>query len=471
MDLSKHLKTAADAIKRRNYPVAIKTYGMVLGLQPDNGEARAGLREALFKKVEQKPASKLVAIIGGGVHVLSGALLRLLKQHAAAAKAYERYLALDPLAEGANLKLADSLVRAGFSKSALAVYRAYAEARPRCLEACRSAGALLYEAGEMQAALEMYELALKVNPRDQESLKARKDLAAEGALRATGLADAQSSRDLIKDKEQQRKLEKIDRLQLSKAEIDKEIELLEERLGEQPNDLKLLVRMADLLEMDDDLSAAQGYLEQAAQQDPMNSDLQNRLGGLRLRLQEKKVQEAEARNDATAAAFARKALGEARLAECRRRVAQNPTDLALRFDLGKALLVALEGEDGEQGAQGEQRAQGAEAGGERLDEAIASLQQAVKDPRHRGESLFLLGQAFRRKGLVDLALGQLEKAREAVGRSDAMAKEVLYAMGCVAQEMGRPEQALDHFSTILEQDIGFRDVARKVDELKKSPSP
>ena len=40
MDLSKHLKTAADALKRRNYLVAIKTYGMVLGLQPDNGEAR-----------------------------------------------------------------------------------------------------------------------------------------------------------------------------------------------------------------------------------------------------------------------------------------------------------------------------------------------------------------------------------------------------------------------------------------------
>jgi tetratricopeptide (TPR) repeat protein len=460
MDLSKHLKTAADAIKRRNYPVAIKTYGMVLGLQPDNGEARAGLRQALFKKVEQKPASKVVAIIGGGVHLLIGGLMRLFKQHAAAASAYERYLALDPLAEGANLKLGDSLMKAGFRKSALAVYRAYAEARPRCLEACRSAGALLYEAGEMPAALEMYELALKVNPRDQESLKARKDLAAEGALKATGLADAKSSRDLIKDKEQQRKLEKTDRLQLSKAEIDKEIEELEEQLAERPQDVKVLVRMVDLLEMDDDLSAAQGYLEQAVEQEPANSDLQNRLGTLRLRLQERKVQEAEARGDQSAAAFARKALEEARLVEYQRQVAQNPTDLELRFQLGKALLAVPQGEEGAEGK-----------GDERLDDAIAALQQAVKDPRHKGEALFLLGQAFRRKGLSDLAMGQLQKAREAVGRSDAMAKEVLYAMGCVAEEMGQANEALGHFSTILEQDIGFRDVARKVDELKKSPSP
>jgi len=460
MDLSKHLKTAGDALKRRNYPVAIKTFGMVLGLQPDNGEARAGLRQALFKKVEQKPASKLVAIIGGGVHLLTGLVMRLFKQHGAAAKAYERYLALDPLAEGANLKLADSLQQAGLRKSALAVFRAYAEAQPRCLEACRSAGALLYEAGEMPAALEMYELALKVNPRDQDSLKARKDLAAEGALAATGLADAKSSRDLIKDKEQQRKLEKVDRLQLSKAEIDTEIDGLEQQLGERPDDVKLLVRLADLLEMDDDLSAAQGYLEQAVQHDSANSDLQNRLGDLRLRLQETKVQEAEKRGDSSAAEFARKALGQARLVEYQRQVAQNPTDLDLRFQLGKALLASPT-VDGDQG----------EAAGDRLDEAIAALQQAVKDPRHKGESLFLLGQAFRRKGLSDLAMGQLEKAQEVVGRSDAMAKEVLYAMGCVAAEMGQSDQALGHFSTILEQDIGFRDVAQKVDELKKSPSP
>ncbi|MHC4854614.1 MAG: tetratricopeptide repeat protein [Planctomycetota bacterium] len=451
MDLSKHLKTADDAIKRRNYAVAIKTYGMVLGLQPDNGEARAGLRQALFKK-------------GGGVHLIAGALMRLFKQYAAAAKAYERYLALDPLAEGANLKLGASLQQAGYRKAALAVFRGYAEARPRCLEACRSAGALLYEAGELQPALDMYELALKVNPRDQESLKARKNLAAEGALKATGLADANTSRDLIKDKEQQRKLEKVGRLQLSKAEIDQEVEHLEEQLAERPNDLKLLVRMADLLEMDDDLSAAHGYLEQAVRQDPANSDLQNRVGALQLRLQEKKVQEAEARGDESAASFARKALVAARLVEYRRQVAQNPTDLTLRFQLGKALLAVGEAADGARDDRG------SDGDGEQLDEAIASLQQGMKDPRHKGESLFLLGQAFRRKGLAELAMGQLQKAREAVGRSDAMAKEVLYAMGCVAEDMGQRDQALGHFSTILEQDIGFRDVARKVDELKKSPS-
>ena len=47
MDLSKHLENAKDAVKRRNHALAIKIYGQVLQLQPDFGEARAGLRRAL----------------------------------------------------------------------------------------------------------------------------------------------------------------------------------------------------------------------------------------------------------------------------------------------------------------------------------------------------------------------------------------------------------------------------------------
>ncbi|HEB52969.1 MAG TPA: tetratricopeptide repeat protein, partial [bacterium] len=174
VDLSKYLEQAADAAKRRNYPMAVKIYGQVLAIQPDFGEARAGLRKALFQKAAQKPPSKLTAMLFGGVHLLLGSVLRLVGSHAGAAKAFERYLAMDPTAEGPNLKLGDSLQRAGFAKSALAVYAAYAEHQPRCLDACRAAGALYYEQGRLDQALAMYEQALKVDPRDQESLKARK---------------------------------------------------------------------------------------------------------------------------------------------------------------------------------------------------------------------------------------------------------------------------------------------------------
>ena len=49
MDLSKYLEQAADAVKRRNFAMAVKIYGQVLAIQPDFGDARAGLRKALFQ--------------------------------------------------------------------------------------------------------------------------------------------------------------------------------------------------------------------------------------------------------------------------------------------------------------------------------------------------------------------------------------------------------------------------------------
>ena len=143
VDLSKHLENAADAVKRRNHPLAVKIYSQVLAIQPDYGDARDGLRKALFAKAAQKPTSKLVAILGGGVHLLTGHLLRLCGQHNGAANAFERYLALDPLHEGSNLALATSLRKAGHRRSALAVFAAYAQQQPRCLLAARSAGAAI----------------------------------------------------------------------------------------------------------------------------------------------------------------------------------------------------------------------------------------------------------------------------------------------------------------------------------------
>ncbi len=444
VDLSKHLENAADAVKRRNHPLAVKIYSQVLAIQPDYGEARDGLRKALFAKAAQKPTSKLVAILGGGVHLLTGHLLRVCGQHNAAANAFERYLALDPLHEGSNLALATSLRKAGHRRSALAVFAAYAQQQPRCLLAARSAGALLYEQGKLHEALAFYEMALKVDPRDQEALKARKDLAAEGALKSTGIESAQSSRELIKDKSLAQKLEQQSRIQLSPEELDRQIAATEEELQQKSGDPALLRRMGKLLEHKKDLRGALECLESAAQKLPEDQDLLDQVGDLRLRVQESFVQKAIARGDSAAAERAERALNEARTTEYRRRIDKNPADLGLRFSLGSALCELRD-----------------------FDAAIAELQQAVKDPRKKAEAMFLLGRAFRGKGLLDLALGQYEKALAAAGQA-TLAKDALYEMGGLCEEQGKRDAALLHYGRILEQDIGYRDVAQRVDRLKAS---
>jgi tetratricopeptide (TPR) repeat protein len=288
----------------------------------------------------------------------------------------------------------------------------------------------------------MYEQALKVDPRDQEALKARKNLAAEGALRSTGIEKAQSSRELIKDKEQQRQLEQRDRLQLSPAEIEREVATLEEALQKQPQDQKGLRRLARLHEMRKDLQSALDCLERALALLPQDGELQEAAGDLRLRLQEGFVQKALQRGDAAAAERAQKALAEARATEWKRRVDRNPADFGLRLQYGSALLDLSQ-----------------------TDPAIAELQQAVKDPRKKAEAQFLLGRAFLVKNLGDLALGQFEKVVQGSGQGQ-LGKDALYEMGALCERLGRRDQAMQHFARILEQDIGFKDVAQRLERLK-----
>ena len=105
-----------------------------------------------------------------------------------------------------------------------------------------------------------------------------------------------------------------------------------------------------------------------------------------------------------------------------------------------------------------------------VDRAIAELQQAVKDPRKKVDALFLLGRAFRGKDLGDLAKAQLVKALDAGGgQTGKRGLEILYELGSVAEEAGQTAEALQQYSDILEQEIGYRDVARKVEHLKALP--
>ena len=75
---------------------------------------------------------------------------------------------------------------------------------------------------------------------------------------------------------------------------------------------------------------------------------------------------------------------------------------------------------------------------------------------------------FNKADLRDEGINELEevaKALQAAG-SGALAKEALYEMGVICLSTGKRDDALRHFSRILEQDIGFRDVAARIEQMK-----
>jgi tetratricopeptide (TPR) repeat protein len=101
-----------------------------------------------------------------------------------------------------------------------------------------------------------------------------------------------------------------------------------------------------------------------------------------------------------------------------------------------------------------------------LDDAIGELQKAVADPRSRREAQVLLAQCFHQKGYLDLARRELERALEGIQGVDDRAKEILYNLGAIAEEEGKPAEARAFYARIFEVDIGYRDVAARMERFR-----
>jgi tetratricopeptide (TPR) repeat protein len=94
------------------------------------------------------------------------------------------------------------------------------------------------------------------------------------------------------------------------------------------------------------------------------------------------------------------------------------------------------------------------------------LQRAALDPRCGRDAGVLLGDCFKQKGYLDLARKEYEKALGPVGVLDDRAKEILYTLGAIAEEAGDAAQARVHYARIFETDVGYKDVAAKMERLR-----
>lgn len=443
MDYSKQLQKAEEAVRRRNFDFAIELYGQLLEIDPDQGEARAGLRQALKRRHEaKKGGSRFLSALGGAAPLAMAKAMRKAGRHAAAVKALESFLAVNPLDEEGNLLLGRSLEDASHFKSARAVYEFLAEIAPKSPEALKRAGAMTARMGDHEKALEYYERALQADPRDQEAIKARKDMSAERALSRSGSDPVQHSREQIKDKVQAKSLERSQRMHLSEGELREELARLEARYAETPEP-ETMQAMAEIHSRLEDPESALEWAERALSYRKDSYELVCLAGDLRLKVLKKSIAKAGKSGDEKRAEELEAELRSFEVEEARRRVSLKPADPGLRLQLGRKL-----------------------ARNGNLDEAIGELQKAVPDPRSRREAQVLMAQCFQQKGYLDLARRELERALEGIQGVDDRAKEILYTLGAIAEEEGKPAEARAFLSRIFEVDIGYRDVAARMERFR-----
>lgn len=443
MDFSKQLQKAEEAVRRRNFDFAIELYGQLLEIDPDQGDARGGLRKALKRRHESKKGgNRFLSAIGGAAPLAMAKAMRKAGRHDAAVKSLESYLAGNPLDEEGNLLLGRSLEDANHFKSARAVYEFLAEIAPKSPEALKRAGAMTARMGDHEKALDYYERALQADPRDQEAIKARKDLAAERALSRSGSEPVHHSREQIKDKAQARTLERSQRMHLSEGELREELARLEARYAESP-DPELMQAMAEIHSRLEDPEVALEWAERALSYRKDSYELVCLAGDLRLKVLKKSIAQAGKSGQEKRAEELEAELRSFEVEEARRRVGLKPSDPGLRLQLGRKL--ARNGS---------------------FDDAIGELQKAVSDPRSRREAQILLAQCFHQKGYLDLARRELERALEGIQGVDDRAKEILYTLGAIAEQEGKPAEARAFYARIFEVDIGYRDVAARMERFR-----
>lgn len=442
VDFSKHIKKADEAFRRRNYDFAVELYRQLLDLDPDLGEARGGLRKALKKRAEQKKGGLLGKMLGAGP-LGKAKTMRKMGKHDACARALESYLDKSPLDEEANLMLGMALEDAGHLKSARAVYEFVAEIAPKNSEGLRRAGAMMQRTGDPAKALEYYEQALKVDPRDQDALKARKNLAAETALSQTNLEGVGHSRESIKDKGLAVELEKQRRRHRTEDELKEDLERLQDRFAEDPSDVEVMSDMAEAHERLGDHEAALDLVQRALSYRKDDFDLRAKAGDLNAKVLKRKIAQAGKAGDEETATQLEAQLLSMEIEDFAARVDLRPGDAPLRLQYARRLSRS-----------------------ERHDDALAQLQKINGDPRVGNDALFLMARCFQQKGILDLAAKEYERALSALPQVNDRAKEILYQLGSIAESQDKTEEARSWYIRIYEVDIGYRDVAEKMETLK-----
>ena len=444
VDYSKHIQKAEEAARRRNYDFAIQLYQQLLEINPDVGDARAGLRRVFKARHEAKGGRGLLGKLKGAAPLAAAKGMARAGRWDAAIKGYEGYLATNPLDEEGNLLLGQALEAGGYYASALAVFEFLAEIAPRNSEGLKSAGAMMAKQGDPAKALAYYERALEADPRDRDAMKARKDLAAEAALEGGRFDSVDHSREQIVDREETQSLERANRLQMSSEELDAEVERLEARLAEDSSDVEVMLELARVQEKRRDPGAALDLVERALTFRQGDSELADRAVALRVASIKRQISQADKLGDNEAADRLEAELGDLEGNRLRQMVQRRPGDASSRLALGRYLLAADD-----------------------LDGAAAELQKALADPRLAAEGHFLLGLCFRRLSFLDLARKQFNEALEDQSTLDDRGREILYNLGGIAEAEGENTEARAFYSRIFETDIGYRDVAAKMEQLSK----
>ncbi|MDB6023357.1 MAG: Tetratricopeptide domain protein, partial [Pedosphaera sp.] len=218
----------------------------------------------------------------------------------------------------------------------------------------------------------------------------------------------------------------------------------EDRLKAEPNNLKMLRNLAEVYTEKKQFDKSLGYYERMTAVDGgADASLLAKVAEVKVR----RFDQTLAQLDSTAEDYADKAAqikadrAAFQLDECKQRSDRYPTDLQIRFELGRLYF---------------------DAG--KINEAQAEFQKAQANPNRKIQSITYMAKCFEKKNMFDLAARRLQEVVKEKLTFDEEKKDLIYTLGCVFEKMGKKDESIEQFKLIYETDMSYRDVAKRVED-------
>ena len=438
---------AQSAIELSNYDYAVSILHNILKEEPCFLKGREILRAAQGARWRTS-GKKGKSLLSGG---MMKAKNKIKKDPLGAIEDIEKKLDSDPYNVEANTLFYEAFMALGIPEVATFGLETIREGHPRNSKNLHKLGDHYLAQGDGTEAALIYEQIVESDPSDGEARKKSKDASAQATMAkgGWGLAD-RSFKDLLKDQDEAQSLETAARIGATKEQMEAQLADLGAQYSEDPQNLDVVKKIADLYERLEDWENSASYYEYAFSLSESDETLQRKAEDAKDNLRAQKIKnlesDIEVGGDGVEDKKAqldelRNASIEQQIKEAEIRVERNPTDPQLRFDLGSHLFTARQ-----------------------YREAIPHLQKAKNNPHIRIRSMLMLGRCYDEMKMYDLAVSSLNDANGELFAMDNTKKEILYNIGLVYNKLGDKGKSLESFKEIYNADYDYRDVAKRVEE-------
>ncbi len=443
------------ALEARRYDLAVEMLSQALEAMPDLLETRRLLRTAQIAKFRENPPSgfalKLQGLSSMGKRSKILSLAKKGKGEEAMAEA-EKLLSVNPL-DPDNIECAVKAAEAAGKPeaAAISIEAAYSCSRGDVNLLERVANYYM-AAKRYDKARDAYVQLSKAKPGDQRILQLLKNAEAQSTMSA-GWTDTVGKKggyqNILANAEQAKKINQSNKAMAVGDDAEAMIAEKKAAIEREPNNLNFYRALARIYMQNKRFPEAVETLQKAQTVSQADPELDRMLSTVQAANYEYQIEQLRKEGRTEEADNLEIEKNQFVFDDLATRVERYPNDLHLRFELGYQYYIY-----GDQDSSF-------------YDEAVQHLQLAQKSPKDRLQALYYLAMCFLKKGQRDMAVMQLETARDQIPTMDDLKKKVVYQLGLCAEEAQDYDKAYAYYKDVYSNDVTFGDLNERMLRLSK----